>query len=1794
MQVEEQYMNKHLKHLILIVMAFLMAVSNFNVLNAEDNGKGDAEGSVLRIEEYDPSLLPINRGEPVIEDDSDSSFFDENDVVSVFVVLEETPVLDRGYKAEKLNTNSPGRAYMEHLKNRQSEVLTVINKQLGTNYNINHNFTLFLNAFTIDVKYKDIAKIVSIKGIKCVEIGNKYYPASVDESPTLNTAFTSEHEVGAQEAWEQGYTGIGTRIAIIDTGIDLDHQSFDPDAFIYSIKKTDPDFNMSELMDEADLVYYQNNYPLNSNVAGENYMAKYINAKIPYVYNYWFSNHDSIDHSISRKNHGSHVAGIAAANRYVPVITDNAESADYWLENENGETQYYKYVESAKELLSVGISPDSQLIIMNVFGGDGVSASEAETNDEILLLALEDAIMLECDACNVSIGNNYEGFSHSRLFSNILNKMTENAENYNGMVVTVSAGNNGSVLEAIKDFSIKDVEIGAIETPGSFENTLAVASSTPGRYLNILDPTPTDRVLGFANGYFIEYRSPNVLGNNPEFYVLAGEHEYVFVEEQVDIDALEIIGNTISLQNKIVMIYGKGNKIGLLNKLTDFSPLGVVLCYKTGTNYYLDLEQFSGGIPVACANYVPIETFENDEVQGIGDYTIYMGDIRVYDKGELPIVREREENGIYSSSAWGINSSLLLKPDITAPGEKIYSVNGRVDPSDEPNSYVAYTGTSMAAPHIAGLSAILKQYINHNQINLEGYSTRAIIQSLLMSTATPMINASNGQYYPVFQQGAGLADVSKAIEARTVIMMESNDSTLTAITGAAKDGKIKVELGDDPEQSGKYSYSFNVFNITDEDVFFNTPYTDIFTQDCYIKDGQYYMSKDTTRTGKQVSYTWTINGNTDLSYDINKDGCTDDQDVQSILDYMTGVVNADGLNLSVADIDGDNDVTSRDAYLLLAYLEEHTYVPANGYAHVTVTFSFEVDKNIYVNGAYIEGFTCLTEKGGITHSIPILGFYGNWSKPSMIEHTDYIDYTYNHKSETYVGDPETNLLKWRIGGKTTIFRGNPYHIETEYPLDKLAITSSNYISYAYSLIRSASASGIVVEKKVDGEYVLLDHRIDFNENIRFYYYHDVFKGYLLGNNGAHRTSNYSLKKCGLRNDDIIRISLVLMDEYFAMNNCKEDSYYKNGEELELIDDETLATLFREHVLDEYKYLSYEFVVDNEAPTFTATLINNNTLYLDFNDNNNLASVEVMSMVSDDSYYIACPASNHYGLEFDLTPVAEKGEDKIIVFAGDYAGNEIAYVVFLNQDIIENNTFMTISEDKDTGECSFISFPKYDNDVPKSYVCNHATFNEAERIFNMIDIDDTVHTYYTNEDSEAFEISLSDDEVLVNMVQYLDLSIDMIAPAFYEWQKSNNAVFIIDNDELFTIDVKTGEVLGIKSEHSMYNGAALCAGDTNAIYEYDQYIESEYYYIDKNGGLRRIVLTVGQPHEDLYRDTEDIEESYTLLMDTGLRNLNKDNVSLYYDGEFLYLTHFDGDKTTVYIVNTYRKELNVLRTFTGQRLRALFEYNVIPTIRNYSFPVHTVTKGLPGSNELFDAVSNRTEKEIVHSTTEQYIINNTVPQLTPIIDYQEIDEEVVIKDAEWLNNGLIEIHYDTSSIYFDTIRCDLDYRSIYIDRYGGIIRIAFAVLDSIPPEEAVASLHFVTRTCLSGTVTVEKKEKNGQLGLSLIDTISVEGHHTWKFGKYEWTHFNDEHNAYVLYRCSECKSYRYQSMHMSEKTNALFTIYTGYLSAEESLDGEVHQVSYKKPRLIPRPIDWEIINDPIPKEKKIIKEFLVRP
>ena len=99
------------------------------------------------------------------------------------------------------------------------------------------------------------------------------------------------------------------------------------------------------------------------------------------------------------------------------------------------------------------------------------------------------------------------------------------------------------------------------------------------------------------------------------------------------------------------------------------------------------------------------------------------------------------------SSRGPISGKAYVKPELVAPGVEINSAKPG-------GSYVRLSGTSMAAPHVAGGVALLKQ--------LYPTLTPAELKTLL-------INTSNDLGQDVFTQGAGMMDLARAANAKLLV-----------------------------------------------------------------------------------------------------------------------------------------------------------------------------------------------------------------------------------------------------------------------------------------------------------------------------------------------------------------------------------------------------------------------------------------------------------------------------------------------------------------------------------------------------------------------------------------------------------------------------------------------------------------------------------------------------------------------------------------------------------------------------------------------------------------------------------------------------------------------------------------------------------------------------------------------------------------------------------------------------------------------------------------------------------------
>ena len=96
----------------------------------------------------------------------------------------------------------------------------------------------------------------------------------------------------------------------------------------------------------------------------------------------------------------------------------------------------------------------------------------------------------------------------------------------------------------------------------------------------------------------------------------------------------------------------------------------------------------------------------------------------------------------------------ILKPDVIAPGQDILAAVA--PPANAGRSFNMYSGTSMSAPHVAGLAALLKQ--RHPRWS------PMMIKSALMTTGTDVIDTPASTVARIFRQGGGHVSPTNAAD----------------------------------------------------------------------------------------------------------------------------------------------------------------------------------------------------------------------------------------------------------------------------------------------------------------------------------------------------------------------------------------------------------------------------------------------------------------------------------------------------------------------------------------------------------------------------------------------------------------------------------------------------------------------------------------------------------------------------------------------------------------------------------------------------------------------------------------------------------------------------------------------------------------------------------------------------------------------------------------------------------------------------------------------------------------------
>ena len=400
--------------------------------------------------------------------------------------------------------------------------------------------------------------------------------------------------------------------------------------------------------------------------------------------------------------HGTHVAGIAAA----------------------------KGTPGTKQV--TGVAPDAQLGAYRVFGCAG------QTSAEIMTAAMERAADDGMDIVNMSIG------ADLMVFKDYPTAVAAESLAAKGVIVTTSQGNTGETGRW------------SMSAPASAEHVLAVGSvdnTVETNFYMTVSTNPGQKYL-YAEA---EGAGAAIIRDNAATHplVASGDPAADGGDEESDASLLCTAPTPGTYSGKTVLI--RRGACPLRQKVLSAQAGGAAAVVMDNNQPGLFTAVLYGdGDPITIP-VVTVSQEDGDAIRGAlaADSTLtYTENI-----GEF----NRPTAGLVSGfSAWGLNDVLQAKPDVVAPGGKIWSTW----PIDHGGPYLTAEGTSMAAPYAAGIAALIVQA--HPEIkDASGHDAFAQIAWRLRSTATPVIWTEAGGdaslLEPAARQGAGLIDADAAV-----------------------------------------------------------------------------------------------------------------------------------------------------------------------------------------------------------------------------------------------------------------------------------------------------------------------------------------------------------------------------------------------------------------------------------------------------------------------------------------------------------------------------------------------------------------------------------------------------------------------------------------------------------------------------------------------------------------------------------------------------------------------------------------------------------------------------------------------------------------------------------------------------------------------------------------------------------------------------------------------------------------------------------------------------------------------
>jgi subtilisin family serine protease len=618
--------------------------------------------------------------------------------LAVMIELWDAPALV-AWEAERRARSAAGQAARARGRAIESVQRSLLPHIAAAGGRVVYRLQRTLNGIAAHIPADRIAELRRRPEVKSIR---PIIPKSVDNA-------TGAALIGAPQLWSAGVgvRGEGITIGIIDTGVDYLHTTFGGSGRATDYQRN----NTTAITDEV-------GFPSAKVVGGYDFAGDAYDASTLATF---FPNPDP--DPMDCAGHGTHVAGTAGG---YGVNADGTTFAGPWNATS---------VPTATMRIGPGVAPRAQLYALRIFGCVGTTILVAQALEWATDPNGDFEFGDHLDVANLSLGAPFGGQE--------LDPDVDAANNaaLAGTIVVISAGNSGDTFFNVGEPSTADWAISVASSLDSTAITGAMRVSAPAAVAGLY--AANEAAFG-----------PNLATSG----ALTGTLRYPGGGQGKGCATFSA-ANAALLRGRIALV-DRGT-CSFKTKVRNAQAAGAI-----GALVANNVATYPAAMPNDPSITTPITIPAMFTTQAAGDalkaHLNDPGGVIVTLTAAYRNARKNVDLGMVDllstfSSRGPRRGDGALKPDVTAPGDTIFSAA-----SGTGNRGVSFNGTSMAAPHVAGAMALLRQI--HPDWSVEE------LKALLMNT-TGVRARSAGQTGAIFspsRQGAGRVVLPAAAQAGAV------------------------------------------------------------------------------------------------------------------------------------------------------------------------------------------------------------------------------------------------------------------------------------------------------------------------------------------------------------------------------------------------------------------------------------------------------------------------------------------------------------------------------------------------------------------------------------------------------------------------------------------------------------------------------------------------------------------------------------------------------------------------------------------------------------------------------------------------------------------------------------------------------------------------------------------------------------------------------------------------------------------------------------------------------------------